>query len=92
MERDYRLTGTKRGQSSNHEAPQGFELSNPWKVRTSPPPLALMRRSLTVTARETDFLDRSWVSRHVFIFACSFFFNSITFERNIHAMKRLFVL
>ncbi|OOF98157.1 hypothetical protein ASPCADRAFT_205430 [Aspergillus carbonarius ITEM 5010] len=32
MERDYRLTGTKRGQSSNHEAPQGFELSNPWKL------------------------------------------------------------
>ncbi|PYI06419.1 hypothetical protein BO78DRAFT_397148 [Aspergillus sclerotiicarbonarius CBS 121057] len=32
MERDYRITGTKRGQSSNHEAPKGFELSNPWKL------------------------------------------------------------
>ncbi|EHA20761.1 hypothetical protein ASPNIDRAFT_128453, partial [Aspergillus niger ATCC 1015] len=35
MERDLRITGTKRGQSSNPEAPKGFELSNPWKVRTS---------------------------------------------------------
>ncbi|GLA95898.1 hypothetical protein AtubIFM57143_002919 [Aspergillus tubingensis] len=32
MERDLRITGTKRGQSSNHEAPKGFELSNPWKI------------------------------------------------------------
>ncbi|RAK92844.1 hypothetical protein BO79DRAFT_207239 [Aspergillus costaricaensis CBS 115574] len=30
--RDLRITGTKRGQSSNHEAPKGFELSNPWKI------------------------------------------------------------
>ncbi|KAL7656872.1 hypothetical protein ACMYSQ_005938 [Aspergillus niger] len=32
MERDLRITGTKRGQSSNPEAPKGFELSNPWKI------------------------------------------------------------
>ncbi|PWY87639.1 hypothetical protein BO70DRAFT_369620 [Aspergillus heteromorphus CBS 117.55] len=32
MERDMRLTGTARGQSCNHEAPPGFELSNPWKL------------------------------------------------------------
>lgn len=32
MERDYRLTGTKRGQSTNVVAPNGFEVSNPWKV------------------------------------------------------------
>ena len=32
MERDYRLTGTKRGQSTNVVAPKGFEVSNPWKV------------------------------------------------------------
>ncbi|RDK46994.1 hypothetical protein M752DRAFT_272770 [Aspergillus phoenicis ATCC 13157] len=30
--RDLRITGTKRGQSSNPEAPKGFELSNPWKI------------------------------------------------------------
>ncbi|OQD70226.1 hypothetical protein PENDEC_c025G05639 [Penicillium decumbens] len=32
MERDLRLTGSLRGQSSNPVAPVGFELSNPWKV------------------------------------------------------------
>ncbi|KAJ5414259.1 hypothetical protein N7509_000886 [Penicillium cosmopolitanum] len=32
MERDLRLTGTWRGQSSNHQAPPGFELSNQWKI------------------------------------------------------------
>ncbi|KAB8074131.1 hypothetical protein BDV29DRAFT_127292 [Aspergillus leporis] len=32
MERDLRMTGTWRGQSSNAEAPKGFELSNPWKL------------------------------------------------------------
>ncbi|KAL4798735.1 hypothetical protein BDW69DRAFT_165982 [Aspergillus filifer] len=32
MERDLRLTGSLRGQSTNPEAPKGFELSNPWKV------------------------------------------------------------
>lgn len=33
MERDFRITGTMRGQSTNPEAPTGFEVSNPWKVR-----------------------------------------------------------
>ncbi|KAL4808398.1 hypothetical protein BDV18DRAFT_158497 [Aspergillus unguis] len=32
MERDLRLTGSMRGQSTNPEAPKGFELNNPWKV------------------------------------------------------------
>ncbi|KAL4736018.1 hypothetical protein BDW68DRAFT_153938 [Aspergillus falconensis] len=32
MERDLRLTGSLRGQSTNPEAPKGFELNNPWKV------------------------------------------------------------
>ena len=32
MERDRRLTGKFRGQSTNPEAPAGFEVSNPWKV------------------------------------------------------------
>ncbi|KAJ5815548.1 hypothetical protein N7474_007325 [Penicillium riverlandense] len=33
MERDLRITGSLRGQSSNHQAPKGFEVSHPWKVR-----------------------------------------------------------
>lgn len=32
MERDRRLTGWLRGQTDNPEAPDGFELNNPWKV------------------------------------------------------------
>lgn len=32
MERDFRLTGSKRGQIGNAEAPVGFEFSNRWKV------------------------------------------------------------
>lgn len=32
MERDQRITGSFRGQSSNHKAPTGFEVSNPWKI------------------------------------------------------------
>ncbi|KAF9888096.1 hypothetical protein FE257_009232 [Aspergillus nanangensis] len=32
MERDLRITGSLRGQSSNAEAPKGFEVSNPWKL------------------------------------------------------------
>ncbi|RAL17564.1 NADH dehydrogenase [ubiquinone] 1 alpha subcomplex subunit 1 [Aspergillus homomorphus CBS 101889] len=32
MERDRRMTGKFRAQSSNHEAPKGFEVNNPWKL------------------------------------------------------------
>jgi len=32
MERDKRLTGFLRGQSDRVEAPEGFELNNPWKL------------------------------------------------------------
>ncbi|EEQ33569.1 conserved hypothetical protein [Microsporum canis CBS 113480] len=32
MERDLRLTGQMRGQTSNHAAPPGFAYSNPWKL------------------------------------------------------------
>ncbi|KAL4908163.1 hypothetical protein BDW74DRAFT_174856 [Aspergillus multicolor] len=32
LAKDLRLTGTLRGQSTNPEAPKGFELNNPWKV------------------------------------------------------------
>ena len=33
MNRDLRLTGDLRGQTDKHEAPPGFELNNPWRVR-----------------------------------------------------------
>lgn len=32
MERDLRITGSFRGQSTNPVAPKGFEVNNPWKV------------------------------------------------------------
>lgn len=35
MERDLRITGSIRGQSSNAEAPAGFDVTNAWQVRTS---------------------------------------------------------
>ena len=34
MERDRRLTGFMRGQTDQPVAPPGFELNNPWRVRT----------------------------------------------------------
>lgn len=34
MERDRRLTGFMRGQTDKPVAPAGFELNNPWRVRT----------------------------------------------------------
>jgi hypothetical protein len=37
MARDLRITGSIRGQSSNPEAPVGFDVSNPWQVCTSFP-------------------------------------------------------
>lgn len=33
MDRDRRLTGFLRGQTDMVKAPEGFELSNPWRVR-----------------------------------------------------------
>ncbi|KAG9248971.1 hypothetical protein BJ878DRAFT_486185 [Calycina marina] len=35
MDRDFRLTGFLRGQTDKPEAPLGFELNNPWRVRPS---------------------------------------------------------
>ena len=32
MDRDMRLTGKRRGQTDNVQAPKGFELSSAWKV------------------------------------------------------------
>lgn len=58
MERDLRITGTERGQSSNHQAPKGFDVSNPWKVWTT----TRARNScdsrvlIQSTGRETDVL------------------------------------
>ncbi|KAF2020741.1 hypothetical protein BU24DRAFT_7767 [Aaosphaeria arxii CBS 175.79] len=34
LERDRRLTGFARGQTDKAEAPEGFELNNPWKVES----------------------------------------------------------
>lgn len=45
MERDRRLTGYLRGQTDRVEAPEGFEVNNPWKVRTTS--LALHQRDWT---------------------------------------------
>lgn len=36
MERDRRLTGMLRGQTDSPIAPDGFELSNAWKVSAAP--------------------------------------------------------
>lgn len=33
MDRDMRVTGVFRAQSDNPEAPLGFDVNNPWKVR-----------------------------------------------------------
>ncbi|KAL3488750.1 hypothetical protein BJX62DRAFT_170494 [Aspergillus germanicus] len=60
MERDLRLTGSLRGQSTNVEAPKGFELSNPWKVSYHDhytailPPLRKLTASI---GRKTHLLD-----------------------------------
>lgn len=60
MERDQRITGSFRGQSSNHKAPTGFEVSNPWKVRiTDPVSIDSQLRAETLTRdidRESDLL------------------------------------
>jgi hypothetical protein len=58
MERDQRITGSFRGQSSNHQAPTGFDVSNPWKVRSQL--LAHISSSEILTQnkdREPDLLD-----------------------------------
>lgn len=60
MERDQRITGSFRGQSSNHKAPTGFEVSNPWKVRiTNPVSVDSQFRAEMLTRdidRESDLL------------------------------------
>jgi hypothetical protein len=50
MERDRQLTGFLRGQSDKPIAPDGFELSNPWKVclSSSIPATLYMVRKLTL--------------------------------------------
>lgn len=56
MERDLRITGKLRGQSGNAEAPKGFEVSNPWRVRTTSPSFSFPGAN-NVAAREEDLLD-----------------------------------
>jgi hypothetical protein len=46
LERDRRLTGFMRGQTDKPEAPAGFELNNPWRVR----------RSVTLRCQDADTL------------------------------------
>jgi hypothetical protein len=89
MERDLRITGTMRGQSSNHLAPPGFDVSKPWKVWTK------RTRQFIETERdcanpidpdrEADFLDQKL--QHLFLYyACASICSSITihtFCRNI---------
>ena len=53
MERDRRLTGFLRGQTDNVEAPEGFELNNPWKVSFS-------------ARRATVFVDRIQMEKRYF--------------------------
>lgn len=38
MDRDRRLTGYLRGQTDSVEAPEGFNLSNAWRVGITPVP------------------------------------------------------
>lgn len=55
MDRDRRLTGTLRGQTDKPEAPLGFELNNPWKVR------------VTGICRTTHLLTIQCSWRHAFL-------------------------
>lgn len=79
MERDLRITGTWRGQSSNHQAPPGFEVSNPWKVQRCRLCFVLVTGMLIQpTGRETDLLGQTshckvLLSRSIFLpaFRCS---------------------
>lgn len=60
MDRDRRLTGMLRGQTDKAEAPAGFELNNPWRVRILDYYISL--RSYTnngCLARESHHVDSS---------------------------------
>ena len=58
MDRDRRLTGFLRGQTDNPAAPAGFELNNPWRVRTAKD--SILSEMLTgFTAREADHVERA---------------------------------
>lgn len=88
MERDLRITGTMRGQSSNHTAPPGFDVSKPWKVW---PKITRFietereRANPVYLDREADFLDQK-LQRLFLYYACASLCSSITihtFCRNI---------
>jgi hypothetical protein len=55
MERDRRLTGFMRGQTDKPIAPEGFELNNPWRVRTGY--VRPWRKVLTTAVRTTILLS-----------------------------------
>lgn len=56
MQRDRRLTGYLRGQTDKPEAPEGFELNNPWKVGKAM--VKRLRQMLTLNAaREAGFVN-----------------------------------
>lgn len=79
MERDQRITGSFRGQSSNHKAPTGFEVSNPWKVRiTDPVSVGSQLRAETLTRdidRESDLLVSKIATSFSFTFnVCAFLY------------------
>lgn len=61
MDRDLRLTGNRRGQTNEPIAPLGFELNQPWKVRSLRwcPSMAIDRKILTLCAiaRDKDYVD-----------------------------------
>jgi hypothetical protein len=75
MERDQRITGAFRAQSSNHQAPPGFDVSNPWKVRTEQAPIIYAKTLTRTTDREADLLD-SKLQPHfpITLYACAFLF------------------
>lgn len=58
MERDLRITGSLRGQSSNHQAPKGFEVSHPWKVRKTFVNISSGSNADDIPGRETDLLGQ----------------------------------
>lgn len=57
MDRDRRLTGFLRGQSDRPEAPAGFELNNPWRVRYHSVPAKRKNHTKLYAARKAVYVD-----------------------------------
>lgn len=65
MERDMRLTGSLRGQTSKAQAPIGFELNNPWKVCGFGRPLSSDSLSTnTIIGGESLLLENPEITVH----------------------------